>query len=134
MSFKFERKLDKFVVDLLVDSAYSLARDCSAHTSHLRYERGEMSRFASASLISPIEFAAGNAYSRSKTGLEPKEGDEDLIDYYYLVLNPNCNTARDLRGSDGKRFLSEVLPRLKARFGDENVQHPFWFPRPKVDQ
>jgi hypothetical protein len=41
-----------------------------------------MSRFASASLISPIEFAAGNAYSRSKTGLEPKEGDEDLIDYY----------------------------------------------------
>ena len=74
-----------------------------------------MSRFASASLISPIEFAAGNAYSRSKTGLEPKEGDEDLIDYYYLVLNPNCNTARDLRGSDGKRFLSEVLPRLKAQ-------------------
>jgi hypothetical protein len=50
------------------------------------------------------------------------------------VLNPNCNTARDLRGSDGKRFLHEVLPRLKARFGDENVQHPFWFPRPKVDQ
>ena len=118
--------LDKFVVD----ASWTLA----SH-SHLRAQRPRgMSRFASASLISPIEFAAGNAYSRSKTGLEPKEGDEDLIDYYYLVLNPNCNTARDLRGSDGKRFLHEVLPRLKARFGDENVQHPFWFPRPKVDQ
>jgi hypothetical protein len=116
--------LDKFVVDA--------SRTRFTQPPALR-TRG-MSRFASASLISPIEFAAGNAYSRSKTGLEPKEGDEDLIDYYYLVLNPNCNTARDLRGSDGKRFLHEVLPRLKTRFGDENVQHPFWFPRPKVDQ
>jgi len=81
-----------------------------------------------------IEMSAGNAYSRSKTGLESKDGDEDLVDYYYLVLNPNTTTARDLRGTDGKRFKTEVLPRLKERFGENQVQHPFWFPRPKEDE
>ena len=81
-----------------------------------------------------IEMAAGNAYSRSKTGLEPKEGDEDLVDYYYLVLNPNTTTARDLRGTDGKRFKNEALPRLKEKFGENYVQHPFWAPRPKVEE
>ena len=80
-----------------------------------------------------IEMAAGNAYSRSKTGLAPKEGDEDLVDYYYLVLNPNCTTARDLRQTDAKRFRTEALPRLKSRFGENGVQHPFWCPRPKEE-
>jgi len=78
-----------------------------------------------------IEMAAGNAYSRSKTGVEPKEFDEDLVDYYYLVLNPNTTTARDLRGTDAKRFKNEVLPRLKERFGADYVQHPFWYPKPE---
>ena len=63
-----------------------------------------------------ISTAALNARSREKTGLKAHEGDEDLVDYYYLVMNPNTRHGLDLRLSDGKRFRVEACPRLKERF------------------
>ena len=63
-----------------------------------------------------INSAALNARSREKTGLKAHEGDEDLVDYYYLVMNPNTRHGLDLRLTDGKRFRVDACPRLKERF------------------
>ena len=63
-----------------------------------------------------IQGAAENARSREKTGLKAHEGDEDLVDYYYLVMHPNTQHGLDLRRSDGKRFRLEACPKLKERF------------------
>ena len=68
--------------------------------------------------LSYINTCANQARSRWKTNQPLKEGDEDLIDYYYIVLFPNTETSyrRQQRGGK-KRFVDEVLPRLTARFG-----------------
>ena len=63
-----------------------------------------------------IQGAAENARSREKTGLKAHEGDEDLVDYYYLVMHPNTQHGLDLRRTDGKRFRLEACPKLKERF------------------
>tara|TARA_B110000046_G_scaffold163729_1_gene178850 strand:- start:7 stop:231 length:225 start_codon:yes stop_codon:yes gene_type:complete len=63
--------------------------------------------------------AADNARSRDKTGLPPLDGDDDLIEYYYFVLHPNTTTTFDMRKEGGKKkFRTESLPRLRAKFGD----------------
>ena len=74
-----------------------------------------------------IQEAAENARSREKTGLKAHEGDEDLIDYYYLVMHPNTQHGLDLRRSDGKRFRVEACPKLKERFPD-SFQYVISFP------
>ena len=78
-----------------------------------------------------IQGAAENARSREKTGLKAQEGDEDLVDYYYLTMHPNTQHGLDLRRSDGKRFRLEAAPKLKERFPDsfqyarrEHLQKP----------
>ena len=65
-----------------------------------------------------MQTAADNARSRMKTNLEAKEGDEDLIEYYYIVLHPFTHSGFDYRRSVGRKFWRETVPRLKARFGE----------------
>lgn len=72
-----------------------------------------------------IQGAAENARSREKTGLKAHEGDEDLVDYYYLVMHPNTQHGLDLRRSDGKRFRLEACPKLKERFPQSFQYVPF---------
>ena len=55
-----------------------------------------------------------------KTNLEAKEGDEDLIEYYYIVLHPFTQTGFDYRRSSSKKFWAETVPRLKTRFGENS--------------
>ena len=50
--------------------------------------------------------------------LEAKEGDEDLIEYYYIVLHPQTMTGFEYRRSVGKKFWRETRTRLMERFGD----------------
>ena len=65
------------------------------------------------------QFAADNARSRDKTGLPPKDGDDDLIDYYYFVLHPNTTTTFEMRRNGGRKiFRKESVPRLRSRFGE----------------
>ena len=67
-----------------------------------------------------VQTAADNARSRMKTNLEAKPGDEDLIEYYYIVLHPNTQSGFDYRRSVGKKFWKETAPRLKTRFGESS--------------
>lgn len=65
-----------------------------------------------------VQGAAENARSRMKTGLPAKDGDEDLIDYYYMVMHPNTAEGKDrrrekLKGDD----WSSSHERLVGRFG-----------------
>ena len=55
-----------------------------------------------------------------KTNLEAKPGDEDLIEYYYIVLHPNTQTGFDYRRSCGKKFWKETAGRLKERWGENS--------------
>ena len=64
-----------------------------------------------------IEVGAMNARSREKTGLAAKDGDEDLIDYYHLVMHPNTTSTFERSRGYTKTFKNEVVPRLKDRFG-----------------
>ena len=72
-----------------------------------------------------IQGAAENARSREKTGLKAQEGDEDLVDYYYLVMHPNTESGREMRVTDGKEFRVNAVPNLKQRFPNE-VKLPQW--------
>ena len=65
-----------------------------------------------------IEMAAENARSREKTGLPPLEGDEDLVDYYYIIMHPHTAQGKDRREASGRIFKREAIPRLMARFGE----------------
>ena len=62
--------------------------------------------------------AADNARSREKTGLPPLEGDEDLVDYYYIIMHPHTAQGKDRRESSNRIFKEEAVPRLMARFGE----------------
>ena len=75
--------------------------------------------------VKNVEGAAENARSREKTGLKAIEGDEDLVDYYYLCMHPNTQHGLDLRKTDAKRFRTEVMPNLKERF-PETALYPHW--------
>ena len=52
-----------------------------------------------------------------KTGLPAKDGDDDLITYYYLALHPMTQTGREKKMDIKKKERREVLARLEARFG-----------------
>jgi hypothetical protein len=58
-----------------------------------------------------------NAYSREKTGLDPKDGDEDLVDFYYCYLHPQTRSGKERRMQLGRKFKNEIIPRLIERFG-----------------
>merc|ERR1712060_599663 len=78
-----------------------------------------------------IEDAAGNAYSRHKTGLRELEGDEDLLDYFYIWMNPNTATAKSRRrelmeDAESRKALRAMKDRLEGRFPGE----VFW-PAPR---
>ena len=62
--------------------------------------------------------AAENARAREKTGLEPLDGDEDLVDYYYIIMHPQTAQGKDRRESSNVTFKQEAVPRLMARFGE----------------
>lgn len=53
-----------------------------------------------------------------KTNLPAKPGDEDLIEYYYIVLHPFTQSGFDYRRTVGKKFWRETVPKLKERFGE----------------
>ena len=74
--------------------------------------------FSLTSKFRVLQTAADNARSRMKTNLEAKEGDEDLIEYYYIVLHPQTMTGFEYRRSVGKKFWRETRTRLMERFGD----------------
>ena len=65
-----------------------------------------------------IETAADNARSRMKTNLEAKPGDEDLIEYYYIVLHPFTQSGFEYRRTCAKKFWGETRWRLIERFGE----------------
>ena len=69
--------------------------------------------------LSFAQTAADNARSRMKTNLPAKDGDEDLIEYYYIIQHPFTQSGFDYRRSVGKKFWKETAPRLKARFGED---------------
>eukprot|EP00966_Prymnesium_polylepis_P000432 9704-Prymnesium_polylepis.1 len=62
-----------------------------------------------------IRDAAHAARSRWKTGAPAKEGDEDLVDYYYLVIAPNGLKANEIKNKKRKE-LPAIRTRLEARF------------------
>ena len=66
-----------------------------------------------------VQSQADNARSRMKTGLEAKEGDEELIQYYYIVMHPFTMTGFEYRRNEGAQFWKESVPKLKARFGED---------------
>ena len=63
-----------------------------------------------------LQTAADNARSREKTGLEAKAGDEDLVDYYYIVMHPFTQSGFERR-KYARQFRREAVPRLLERFG-----------------
>ena len=67
--------------------------------------------------------ACGNAYSRMKTGLPPKDGDDDLIEYYYVVLHYGTATgkSRRPRNREEKQEWNQCIERLKERYGQDQV-------------
>ena len=62
--------------------------------------------------------AADNARSRMKTNLEAKPGDDDLIEYYYIVLHPFTQSGFEYRRTSSKKFWTQSVVRLKERFGE----------------
>jgi len=71
-----------------------------------------------------IEDAAGNAYSRNKTYLAALDGDDDLLDYFYIWMNPNTASAKSRRrelmeNEEGRAELRAIKERLEARFPGE---------------
>ena len=70
-----------------------------------------------------IQEAAENARSREKTGLKAHEGDEDLIDYYYLVMHPNTQHGLDLDALTVNASRVEACPKLGAIPGFVPVRH-----------
>ena len=54
-----------------------------------------------------------------KTNLAAKTGDEDLIEYYYIILHPFTQTGFEYRRSCKRKFWRDTVPRLKERFGEE---------------
>mmetsp|Transcript_12028 Transcript_12028/g.30309 ORF Transcript_12028/g.30309 Transcript_12028/m.30309 type:complete len:83 (+) Transcript_12028:44-292(+) len=71
----------------------------------------------SGSVRDQIEGFAENARSRRKTGLPEKEGDEDLIHYYYMIMHPNTAQGKAER-KEYKQEWPEMKERLAARFGE----------------
>ena len=53
-----------------------------------------------------------------KTGLPALEGDDDLVDYYYIVMYPNTISGAQYR-TDKKEEWPETMKRLADRFGFE---------------
>ncbi|KAL1526186.1 hypothetical protein AB1Y20_014914 [Prymnesium parvum] len=68
-------------------------------------------------VLEKLQGAASGARNRMKTGLPPLEGDDDLVDYYYIAMHPNCATGKQLR-KEKKREWPEIKARLAERFGD----------------
>jgi len=52
-----------------------------------------------------------------KTGLPALEGDDDLIDYYYMVMHPNCAQGKEMR-KEKKKEWPQIRERLAAKHGD----------------
>jgi len=79
----------------------------------------------------PIEGAADNARSRMKTNLEAKPGDEELIEYYYIVMHPFTMTGFEYRRNYGKSFWKGggSADKLRDRFGE--TQCPGLYTPPK---
>ena len=61
--------------------------------------------------------AAINARSRMKTGLPAKEGDDDLVDWYYIAMNPNTATGKEMK-KEKKHEWPDVKKRLAERYGE----------------
>lgn len=52
-----------------------------------------------------------------KTGLPALDGDDDLVDYYYMVMHPNTATGKETR-KEKKKEWPEIRERLAAKFGE----------------
>ena len=64
--------------------------------------------------------AAINAYSRFKCGQPEHDGDEDLVEYFYVVMHHNTASgkSRRPRRPDEKEEWAECVNRLRSRYGD----------------
>ena len=67
--------------------------------------------------FAPVNVAATSARARWKAGERPREGDSDLINYYYLALYPTTSEAKRRRKELGKAWRKDTVPRLVSRFG-----------------
>ena len=57
-----------------------------------------------------------------KTGLPAKDGDDDLVAYYYLALHPMTQSGREKKMDIKKAERRQIFKRLEARFGEGMVR------------
>ncbi|KAL1514444.1 hypothetical protein AB1Y20_003543 [Prymnesium parvum] len=70
-----------------------------------------------------LEGACENARSRMKTGLPALEGDDDLVDYYYMSMNRNSASGKEMRRQK-KAEWPAIKKRLAEKYGDWVLNDP----------